>query len=353
MQDTAASESTPPSPPLLLAIRSVIGGALMGLANVIPGVSGGTMLLAVGVYRDFIDSVARLSTLRFGIRPILVTATIALCAVGAIALLARPMSELVINQRSAMYAIFIGLTLGGVPILYRMLKPLDGPVLLATAAGFAVMVVMAMLGPSNDAPTAGGVMRSALLFVSGLAAASAMVLPGISGSYLLLILGQYVALLTTIAALKDGLRATDIDAITATFPALIPFGIGVLVGIIGVSNLVRWLLARAERATLGVLLGLLIGAVIGLYPFQRGVAPEVGSSFRGDTVVERDGALVMEVTGRLIEPQDWPTELFTPSAGDIALAAALIVAGLLASLAVGLLGRQADAPPADDASAAS
>ena len=111
-----------------------------------------------------------------------------------------------------------------------------------------------------------------------------------------------------------------------------------LVGIVGVSNLIKLLLQRFERPTLGVLLGLLLGAVIGLWPFQDGVPPVEGAIFRGDRVVLIDGQPVMETTGRAIEPKDFDTAPFTPTVWQVAGALALIGAGFAVSTAVAHLG---------------
>jgi putative membrane protein len=120
---------------------------------------------------------------------------------------------------------------------------------------------------------------------------------------------------------------------------IVPVGLGVLVGIVGVSNLIRLLLARYERPTLGVLLGLLLGSVLGLWPFQEPVAPALGSSFRGETVAERDGGLIMERSGLPIAVADYPTRFFTPSVLQVVAACGLIGAGFAISCGVSLLGR--------------
>ena len=330
------------------AARGIAGGVMMGLANLVPGISGGTMLLAAGVYPDFVGGVAEVSTFRFRLRSIVMLACIIGGAIGAIVTLAGPMSELVINHRWIMYSLFIGLTLGGVPLLMPMVRPIDPVVVVLSIAGIALMAVMAVVGP-GAAPTETGAGRAyAFSFLAGLAGASAMVLPGISGGYLLLILGQYVVVLTAIATLKDGVRAGDWATAAGTLHVIIPVGLGVVVGVVGVSNVVKILLDRFERGTVAVLLGLLLGAVLGLWPFQAGQPPAVGASFRGDTVVLVDGALHMQRAGRMIEAQDWETAFFTPSPGHVAGAAGLIAGGFGMSILVAHLGRgrKNDARPA-------
>ncbi|NRA09366.1 MAG: DUF368 domain-containing protein, partial [Myxococcales bacterium] len=164
---------SPVSP--LLVVRGAIGGALMGLANLVPGISGGTMLLAAGVYPDFIGSIAEVSTLRFRARSLVLLASIVGAAALGILMLAGQVRDLVIHHRYLMYSLFIGLTLGGVPLIWRMLRPAAGASWLAAAAAFALMCVMAL---SGGVASGGGDGAFALLFLSGVAASSAMILPG-------------------------------------------------------------------------------------------------------------------------------------------------------------------------------
>ena len=311
-----------------LATRGSIGGVLMGLANLVPGISGGTMLLAAGVYPHFISAIAEVTTLKFRPRSLVLLGTIVISAALAILLLAGLMRSLVIEQRWVMYSIFIGLTLGGLPLVWRLAKPATPAVFAGAAAAFLFMVAMQLgLGTGGS----GGDASSLFLFLSGLAGASAMILPGVSGGYLLLILGQYETILGSIDTLKRGLLGgPDIDLILAASTVVVPVGLGVVVGIVGVSNLLRWLLARYAKATLGALLGLLLGAVVGLWPFQRPVEPEIGSLVKG--------RVVSLETRSEIDAEDWPLKRFDPSAGQVAGSIGLVIAGLAVTLAIARFG---------------
>jgi len=299
----------------------------MGLANLVPGVSGGTMLLAAGVYEAFVSSIADLSTFRIRLRPILTLGTIAVSATLAIVLLAGPTKELVVHQRWIMYSLFIGLTLGGVPLVWRMARPATPAVPVGALVGLAVMIAMAL---SEGNSNAGGEAQPGLLFLAGVAGASAMVLPGISGGYLLLLLGQYIPILSAIDDLKLGLRGMDVPILMEAAKVVVPVGFGIVVGVVAVSNLVRWLLDHARQATLGLLLGLLLGAVVGLWPFQEGVEPKPGDVVKAQTL---DAAGIAE-----LEPEDWPVVRFEPSTGQAGASLALVALGLLATLAIDRLG---------------
>ncbi|MHC4451911.1 MAG: DUF368 domain-containing protein [Planctomycetota bacterium] len=299
--------------------RGGLGGVLMGLANLVPGISGGTMLVAAGIYRRFIDAIADVTRFRFRRESILTLGVVGGAAALAILLLAGPVRDLVVERRWVMYSIFIGLTLGGVPLVWRMAAPMTRGSRIGIAAGFLGMALLAWVQMDGGAAAQGGA-GWPLFLLAGAAGAAAMILPGVSGGYLLLVLGAYVPILTGIDRLKESLRARDWSAAwDVGLEVVLPVGIGVAVGVALVSNALRYLLHRYEKATLGVLIGLLFGALVGLWPFQQGVEPAPGDVVKGRVMTE---ATIGE-----LEPKDWPTAYFRPSGGQIAGALALIVAG--------------------------
>lgn len=303
----------------------------MGLANLVPGISGGTMLLSTGVYPEFIGAIAELTTLRFRTRSLVLLGSVVGAAAVAILLFAGPTKDLVVDHRWVMYSLFIGLTLGGVPIVWRLAAPLSGSVVLGAGVGLAIMALMAMGQPAS-AGTGGP--SYGLLFLAGVAGASAMILPGVSGGYLLLLLGQYVPILSAVEDFKDGLLGSprDWDLVANAVGVGLPVGIGVVLGVVAVSNLLRFLLERYRKATLGALLGLLLGAVIGLWPFQQALEPEPGQVIKGLAVTSANAAN--------IEREDWPTEWFRPSPTQIAASLGLIAAGFATTHLIGRLGRK-------------
>ncbi|MBW2291509.1 MAG: DUF368 domain-containing protein, partial [Deltaproteobacteria bacterium] len=215
--------------------------------------------------------------------------------------------------------------------VWRLAKPATPAVFAGAAGSFLFMVAMQMgLGTDGNGDDA----SSVFLFLSGLAGASAMILPGVSGGYLLLILGQYESILGSIDTLKQGLLGgPDFGLILDAMTVVVPVGIGVVVGVVGVSNLLRWLLDRYAKATLGALLGLLLGAVVGLWPFQQPVEPEIGSTIKGRVVSA-------ENLGE-IDPKDWLLQRFDPTAGQAAASIGLALAGLAVTLAIARYGDEA------------
>jgi putative membrane protein len=257
------------------AMRATVGGVLMGLANLVPGISGGTMLLAVGVYPQFIRGIAEVTTFRFRPRTLLLLGCVVGGAAVTIVTLAGGVKALVVDHRWVMYSLFIGLTLGGVPLLWRMLRPLNATVVAAAIVGIAAMIVLAVAEPEAVGSASGNDKgRTAMLLVAGVAGGSAMILPGVSGGYLLLVLGQYVVILGAIESAREAVAGRDWAGFAENLRVFVPVGAGVLIGVVGVSNLVKLCLDRFPKATLGVLLGLLLGAVAGLWPFRVPIETE-------------------------------------------------------------------------------
>lgn len=342
LSDTAPSMSSgPDAPQPVHLVRAWFGGVLMGLANLVPGISGGTMILALGLYDRFIGAVADVSRFRLRRETIVFLGTMGVGLVMAVLLLSGVAVRLVAEQRWMMYALFIGMTLGGAPELLREAKPIRVPALVAIGLGFGAMVWFAMQsGETQLAPT-----LPTLLGV-GAAGASSMILPGISGSYVLLILGMYD---TVIGALSlSELRAAPMESLRIVGPVIV----GAVLGIALLSNLLKSLLARYSAPAHGALLGLLVGSVVGLYPFQEAVHPELAHrpTRKAIEAVVLDGGTVAQVAanddavdanelsqhverweGRSkgeMKAASLELERFGPSGGQIAGALGLFVLGV-------------------------
>lgn len=330
--------------------RTLAGGVLMGLANLVPGVSGGTMILALGLYERFIGSLADLSRLRFSRRALLFLALIAVGAAFSILGFSGVAVKLVTEQRWIMYSLFIGLTLGGAPELARSSRPVGPAVVLAFLVMLAGMLYLAF-GLSSSAL---GTSAPALVLI-GAIAASSMILPGVSGSTMLLIFGAYDLVLGAVSARE--LRADFLGSLGV----LVPVAIGAAIGIGLLSNLLKALLARFPAPSHAALLGLLVGSIAVLMPFQEPLHPElVDKSYRRAVQSLVEGEELAAVNARLRLEIDEPTaqelraryagqsagglkELaghsrsFRPSIGQVAASLGLLALGVLATR---LLGRK-------------
>ena len=294
----------------MLGLRAAVGGVLMGLANLVPGISGGTMLVASGIYPRFIEAIADLSRLRFRKRSLFVLGVIGLSAALSIVLLAGTVKSAVVHQRWAMYSLFIGLTLGGVPVVWSMARPKTRGVVVGFACGLVAMIALAILQSREDtsAIAQDGVLW---MFVAGVLGASAMILPGVSGGYILLLMGVYVPILGAIDDAKTAVRAGDLHAALGPGIAVVlPVGLGVLLGVLIVSNLIEKLLLRYEKPTLGALLGLHPALVELRRPGHR------GGRLRGRLGLALDPADLAQVQAALVVQDQAGVEIIQCDAFD-------------------------------------
>ncbi len=241
-------------------------GVAMGAADVVPGVSGGTIALVVGIYPRFIQALTNLDVgllrrmlagLADGVPGLWRAAKEAdvpfLVALGAgilVALLslAKLIPDLIETYPATMNGLFFGMIAASIAVPYRMLSRRGLPEGISFVAATAFAFWIAGLGLFE--------VQSGLpfLFVCGAIAISAMLLPGVSGSFLLLILGQYTRVL-------DAIHERDIVVI-------IVFGAGCAVGLLGFSRLLRYLLTRFRNITLAALCGLMVGSLRKIWPFK-------------------------------------------------------------------------------------
>lgn len=303
--DTPRDEPAAAPPPSIP--RTVVAGILMGLANLVPGVSGGTMILVSGLYDEFITAIADVTRFRLTRRNVAFLGLVGAGAVVAIGALAGTLSQTVTLHRSAMYALFIGLTLGGAPLLTRMIGRASAPAVVGAVMGLGLMMVIAMT--SAERPDSNAV-KEALArgefvveanysrdLLAGALGMSAMVLPGISGAYMLLILHRYETILASISLAKRyALSGGEGDA-GVFLAVIVPTGIGAIMSLVLLSNILKWLLHHHQQPTLGFLLGILFGSVVGIWPFDSDATTGdyalglalAGAGFVGTSLLARIG----------------------------------------------------------------
>jgi putative membrane protein len=284
LQDSNPDARTTADTTTFPAVRSAIAGVLMGLANLVPGISGGTMIVVMGLYDEFITSVADVTRLRLTKRNVIFLGIIGCMAAAAIGALAGTLSRAVILHRSAMFSLFIGLTLGGAPLLVKMITRFRVASVMGCVIGLAAMVAIAV---TNDEPPDRDAIKQAVAegkfvveddylrdVMAGALGMSAMVLPGISGAYMLLILGRYETILAAVSMTKDyALSLGEKGEAGAFLAVIVPTGIGALIALIGLSNFLKWMLHAHRDLTIGLLLGILLGSVVGIWPFDHTSLP--------------------------------------------------------------------------------
>jgi putative membrane protein len=233
----------------------------MGAANVVPGVSGGTMALILGIYEELINAIRsinlkflRLITL-FKIRDALTSVSwtfllpVGLGILLATFSLAEALSWLLDSYPVIVWSFFFGLILSSVFSVGRVVKKWRLPTFIAIALGAITAYFLFGLIPVStpDAPW--------FIFASGFIAICAMILPGISGAYILVLLGKYQYIL-------EALNNKD-------FETLLTLIAGAMVGLISFVQIIGWLLKRCHDLTMAILIGLMLGSLRKIWPWKE------------------------------------------------------------------------------------
>jgi putative membrane protein len=247
---------------------------LMGIANIIPGVSGGTFALILGIYERLITSIGAfgMQTARLLFQLLAKpgdtqrrqdfkheikrtdTAWLLILLVGAAAAIlasSRLIAYLLDEHRAPTLAFFVGLIVPSILVPYGLLQRRGWKEVLACLVALAFLIALTVL----PKPATGESTGMIVLFLSGVIAISAMILPGISGSFVLMMMGQYRTVLEAIN--------------TGDIPRLLVFALGCLVGIIAFVRLLNFLLRRYHSTTMAFLIGLILGSLWVLWPFKQ------------------------------------------------------------------------------------
>lgn len=269
-------------------------GMAMGAADVVPGVSGGTIAFITGIYQELLDTIK-------GVRPQLLliwknegfkAAWKALNGNFLLALfagiftsvisLAKGITFMLATYPVLVWAFFFGLIVASTIIIFRYIKKWNivNVIALAIAAAVAYFVTVAAPAQIPDGLP--------YIFVAGCIAICAMILPGISGSFILLLLGAYATVLGSISGLVDGLRAADLAVILPNGINISVFMIGCVVGIIAFSNFLSWLFKRAYDTTMAGLTGFMIGSLNKVWPWKEVTQYRINSHGESVPFLERN-----------------------------------------------------------------
>jgi putative membrane protein len=251
-------------------------GFLMGAADVVPGVSGGTMALIVGIYQRLVTAISHLDSTflqhvagrRFreaaqhaDLRFLMGLGFGVLLGAGG---LASVMKMLLTHHLNLTYAGFTGMILASSLLVARQVKSWStqrvGLLLLAIIGAWWLVTLPVLQNPPNSL---------AYLFFGGMIGICAMILPGISGAFILLLLSRYETVLSAIRSF------VHLEFTTEVLTTLVVFALGCLTGLLGFSRVLRKLLARHHDSTISVLCGFMLGSLYRLWPFQRDLTPEL------------------------------------------------------------------------------
>lgn len=236
----------------------------MGGADVIPGVSGGTIAFITGIYEELINSLKaidgtamrhlasfRIATFWKHINGSFLVTVLAGILTSLLSL-ARLMTYLLENHPIAIWSFFFGLILVSSPLILRDIRRWNPGAVIAFALGIVIAYTITVLSPT-ETPT-----NLLFIFLCGALAICAMILPGISGAFVLLLIGKYEYMITAL--------------IEFNLPVILVFAVGCLLGLIGFSHVLSWILQHYRYPTLALLAGFMIGSLNKVWPWKEVIA---------------------------------------------------------------------------------
>lgn len=249
-------------------LKRLFCGIIIGIANIIPGVSGGTMMVTLGMYDRLIGSLTNIfsdfkRSIMFLI-PLIIGMGIGIVGFTYIV-------EYLLKQHTLPTCMaFIGLILGGLPMLSEKLNEKRAETrrnfniadILCFLLFMAVVIVLPLIKGNGNAlsriePSLG---MAVILFFVGIIASATMIIPGVSGSMVLMIMGYYYGILNGIKLFFEALKSFDITGLFSQCAVLVPFGIGVIIGIFGVAKLINYLFGAHGISTYCAIFGLILAS---------------------------------------------------------------------------------------------
>lgn len=247
-------------------LKDMLKGIIIGIANIIPGVSGGTLAVSMGIYDKLISSVTNL--IKSPKKSILTLLPYGIGAVLGIIGLSFSIEWLFLHYPLQTNLFFSGLILGSVPIIYKTVKGKKvnmGYILTFLGMFIAVVGLSLVKGNSNTQVHLDLNLVSFIkLFFVGIIASATMVIPGVSGSMVLTIMGYYLPIIETINQSIKYLIKFDIISLFQSSIILLPFGIGVIIGVFLIAKLIEILFKKAKVLVYWAIMGLVIGSPIAI-----------------------------------------------------------------------------------------
>lgn len=264
-------------------IKSILKGMVIGIANIVPGVSGGTMMVSMGIYDKLIHCITHLFS-EFK-KSVAFLFPIAIGMLAAIAGSAVGLTWLFEHFPIQTNLLFIGLILGGLPAIWKNVKGnrLKVGHVIAALLFFGMVVGLAAMGETEGtaADLSFNLVNVLLLFLVGIVAAATMVIPGVSGSMMLMLMGFYYLVLNAIKNFMSALVHLDMNGILVGCGILIPFGLGVVAGVFGIAKLVEVIFEKFPMYAYWAIIGLIVASpfailLMGTFPAVTVVSAVTG-----------------------------------------------------------------------------
>ena len=250
-------------------------GIFMGAADVVPGVSGGTIAFISGIYEELITSIDNISIVNLkGIRSEGFANTwkklngnflLALFSGILISILslAKAIEWLLENQPLILWSFFFGLVIASIVIIVRSISKWNLAVVLFLIIDSILSYYITIMEPTNSPD------NFYYLFLSGFIAIIAMILPGVSGAFILVLLGAYSTAIATVNLLIEGVLEFNFDKFSEAFLKFISIILGAILGLKTFSKVLNWMFTNRKNSTLAVLVGFMIGSLNKIWPWKK------------------------------------------------------------------------------------
>ncbi len=258
-------------------LYTFIVGIIMGVANIIPGVSGGTIAVGLGIFDKLINAINNFFKKPKEHLPFLIPLGFGM--VFGILAFSGIISFGLDNYSFATNMFFVGLVASSVPLILKGAKEknFNPNYYIFTAIGFLLVFALTLLESAGVETTSTGSGYIKFL-LAGAVASSAMVIPGISGSFMMILLGVYDVLLIALSQLKDWLlNISDTTLLFDSLKVIIPLGIGIVIGVLLISKVIEVLFAKFHSQTYLVILGLIFGSVYTIFTSPETYASGIDS----------------------------------------------------------------------------
>ena len=293
-------------------------GFAMGAANVVPGVSGGTIAFITGIYERLIEALKAfdLEAVKLGCSFKILELwakidgrfllSLGLGVITAFATLARTLKYGLEHHPTLVLSLFFGLIVASIPSVGKMIRHWSPGVVAVFLVGLAIAVSMAFMTPANENT------NPIYLGTCGVVALCSMIIPGVSGSFVLLLLGNYKLIML------DALSTFFTGNLAVSLPILIPVGIGAVVGLLGLSRFLSWLFRTHHDKAVGTITGFVAGSLMIIWPWKTELTQEF----------LKDGETKMKTIGY----ENWRLPDFSQSGVWFEVVAVLVGIGLIVAV---------------------
>lgn len=264
-------------------LKKILSGIVIGVANIIPGVSGGTMMVAMGIYDKLISSITGLwKDFKKSFQFLLPIGIGMVLGIAVLSKIIAMMFEVIPFQTNCL---FIGLIIGSFPYILKNVKGHSVKLqhIIACLLFLILVIGSALMGESGgeEATLIGGILPMIKLFAVGVVTSATMIIPGVSGSMVLMLLGYYDVIISNISLFIENVLTWNVPGILDGFLIFVPFGLGVVFGIFAVAKLVEIIFKKFPLVAYWAIIGLIVASPFAIFIVSKGEGFSVTSVITG------------------------------------------------------------------------